>query len=190
MKNRMKNDDLNPREDKKHKQNPKVLNREVFYRGDNIIDQGDEGFRAYYIEKGRVEVLAKREGHELKIAELGPGDIFGEMSLINNEPRSATVRAMEDVTLTVISRDEVEGKIKRIDDKAIRALINVLCDRLRDTTHGQMEQYMSLADFQDRVTGIVDRAHDGIDESKRAAFRTEVEPLLADLQFVLDRYQK
>jgi CRP/FNR family cyclic AMP-dependent transcriptional regulator len=184
-----KKDDLDPRQDKKHKQNPKLLNRELFYKGKTIIEQGDEGFRAYYIEKGSVEIVKNEDGHELKVAELHEGDIFGEMALINNEPRSATVRALEDTTVTVISRDEIDGKIKSIGDRAMRALINVLCERLRHTTEGQMVQYMSLTEFQDRVTGIIDRAQDGVTEEKRAAFRREVEPLLADLQDVLDRYQ-
>lgn len=185
----MKNQDLDPRNDEKHKKNPKLLNRDVYYRGKDIIQQGEEGFRAYYIEAGRVEVLVEEAGHLLKVAELGPGDIFGEMALINHEPRTATVRAIDDVTVTIISRDEIEGKIKRIEDKAIRALINVLAERLRVSTHEQMQHYKSLSEFQDRVTGIVDKAHAGVDSKKRDAFRREVEPLLADLQSVLDRYQ-
>ena len=49
---------------------------------------------------------------------------------------------------------------------------------------------MPLSEFQDRVTGMVDKAHVGVDSKKRDAFRKEVEPLLADLQAVLDRYQE
>ena len=167
----------------------RVLSREVFYPGKTIIRQGDESYRAYYIEKGRVEVLVKDGPHQLKISELGPGDIFGEMALITHEPRSATVRATEECVLTVISRDEIEGKIDSIQDCAIRALINVLAQRLRDTTRGQLDQYKNLSDFQDRVTGIVDRVDIGISEADRRTFRAEVMPLLDDLQRVLDKYQ-
>lgn len=186
----MINDDLDPRHSEKNRKNPKILNRDVYYRGKDIVLQGEEGFRAYYIEKGRVEVLVEQDGHALKVAELGPGDIFGEMALITHDVRTATVRALDDVTVTIISRDEIEGKIKRIEDNAIRTLINVLAERLRVSTRGQMQHYKSLAEFQDRVTGMVDRAHNGVSEDKRAQFRKEVEPLLNDLQDVLDRYQK
>lgn len=182
--------DLDPR--KSHEgRNTKVLNREVFFKGKTIIQQGDSGHRAYYIERGRVEILVKDEDgkHQLKVAEMGPGDLFGEMSLITNEPRSATVRALDDVTLTVISREEIEGKIKRIDDTAIRALINVLAGRLRKATMGQLNHYSNLTDFQDRVSGIVESVDAGIDPKSRDAFREEVGPLLADLQKVLDRYK-
>ncbi|MCC7305912.1 MAG: cyclic nucleotide-binding domain-containing protein [Alphaproteobacteria bacterium] len=184
-----KHNDLDPRKGL-NPRDQRVLNREVYYKGQNIVSQGDDGYRAYYIEKGRVEVLVKEDGHQLKVTEMGAGDIFGEMALITREGRSATVRALEETTLTVISRDEVEGKIGNIRDPAIRALINVLAERLRSTTKGQMTHYKSLAEFQDRVTGIVDAVHDGIDAKNRDAFRNEVTPLLEDLQKVLDRYHR
>ncbi len=169
--------------------NRRVLNREVYYKGQTIIEQGSEGYRAYYIERGHVEILIKDSHHQLKIAEMGPGDIFGEMALITREPRSATVRALDDCVLTVISQEEIEGKIDSIKDKAIRALINVLAERLRNSTLGQLTQFKSLAEFQDRVTGIVDAVHDGIDEGQRKNFSNEVTPLLNDLQKVLDKYR-
>jgi CRP-like cAMP-binding protein len=180
--------DLDPRKQIKNKKRPKILNREVYFKGQNIVEQGDDAWRAYYIESGRVEVLVKEGKHQLKVAELAEGDIFGEMSLINHEPRSATVRVIEDCTVTVIARDEIEGKIENIEDNAIRALIDVLVERLRESTKGQVQQYKSLADFQDRVTGLVDRVHVGIDQSKRSQFRKDVMPLLEDLQKVLERY--
>lgn len=185
-----KDDDLDPRRNPESRQ--KILHREVFFRGKTIIDQGDTGVRAYYIERGRVEILVKdKDGkHQLKVAEMGPGDLFGEMALITKGRRTATVRALEDVTLTVISRDEVEGKINRIVDPAIRKLINVLAERLRVATQNQLTHYSTLTDFQDRVTGVVDSVQTGIDPKARDAFRGEVTPLLEDLQKILDRYQR
>lgn len=181
--------EYNPKEDQKNSKNPKILNREVFYKGKDIVRQGEDGVRAYFIESGHAEVLIKEGPHELKVAELEEGDIFGEMALINHEPRSATVRAVEDCTVTVIARDELEKKIDNIEDKAIKALINALAERLKESTRGQMDHYRNLADFQDRISGVVDRVDMGIDKSQRNAFREEVTPLLADLQKVLDRYQ-
>jgi CRP-like cAMP-binding protein len=184
------NDDLDPRRNIENRS--KLLHREVFFKGKTIIDQDDIGVRAYYIERGKVEILVKDKNskHQLKVAEMGPGDLFGEMALITHEPRSATVRAIEDCTLTVISREEIEGKIKRIDDVAVRKLINVLAERLRNATMGQLAHYTNLTEFQDRVSGIVDSVHGGIDPKSRDAFRDEVTPLLNDLQKVLDRYQR
>ncbi len=181
-------DSLNPRKGIEASK-PRVLNREVHYAGKDIIRQGDEAGRAFYIEEGRVEVLIKDGPHELRVAQLGPGDIFGEMSLINHEPRSATVRCVTNTTVTIISRDEIEGKIERIQDEAIRALINVLGERLKAATRGQLDHYRNLAEFQDKIAGIVHRVSEGIDAQQRVKFRGEVEPLLDDLQKVLDRYK-
>ncbi len=188
LKGRASRNALDPRTTMDPK-NPRVLNREVHYKGKHIIHQGDTGHRAYYIERGRVEILVQDGPHQLKIAEMGPGDIFGEMALITKEARSASVRALDECVVTVISLEEIEGKIKRIDDVAIRALINVLAGRLKNSTQGQMRQYKSLAEFQDRVTGIVEDVHEGIDEKHRDTFRADVTPLLNDLQKVLDRYK-
>jgi CRP-like cAMP-binding protein len=185
------NHDLDPRKSLEGR-NTKVLHREVFFKGKTIITQGDSGVRAYYIERGRVEILIKDKDsrHSLKVAEMGPGDLFGEMALITQEPRSATVRALEDCTCTIISRDEIEGKIRRIEDAAVRKLLHVLAERLRNATMGQLAHYTNLTDFQGRVTGIVENVQGGIDPQSRDAFRDEVTPLLNDLQKVLDRYQR
>lgn len=171
------------------KQFKDVLPRETYYGGDNIIEQGDEGIRAYYIEKGKVEVLIREEGHELKVAELGPGDTFGEMALLNHQLRSATVRVLEECTVTVISKSEIERRLESIDDPDIRKLITALAGRLQSATKGQMEQYKNLNEFQDRMAGMADRAKLGIDESKKEQFREEIEPILNQMQNVFDKYQ-
>lgn len=177
-------EDLDPRN-----HSDRVLHREVYFKGADIITQGESGFRAYYIEKGRVDVLVKEGAHEVKVNELSRGDIFGEMALINHEPRSATVRVADDCTVTIISRDDIEGKIERILDPAIRALIEVLVKRIHDATQAQVRQYAALASFQDRIAGVVDSVAMGIDEAKRDKFRKEVEPLLEKMQQALGKYK-
>ncbi len=169
---------------------PRLLNRDVYYKGDIIIQQGSTGINAYYIEQGRVEILVREGPHEVKIAELGPGEIFGEMALIEHETRSAAVRAITDTTVTVISASELQKKIKRIEDKAVGTLIHVFIDRLRTANNGQLARYKELADFQDRVTGIITKAGRGIDKGKRDAFRDEAEPLLAKLEALLEKYHR
>ncbi|MEZ5919665.1 MAG: cyclic nucleotide-binding domain-containing protein [Alphaproteobacteria bacterium] len=82
-------DELDPRNAKRPQgEKSRILSREVFYKGTTIIRQGDSAFRAYYIEDGRVEVRVEEDGISLKISELGPGDIFGEMALISRGRRA------------------------------------------------------------------------------------------------------
>lgn len=180
--------ELDPRQDMQPHL-PRILNRELYYKGQTIIEQGSGGFNAYYIEKGRVEVIAREGRHRIKLCELGPGEIFGEMALIEQQERSAAVIALADTTVTVISAPELERKINRINDKAVRALMNIFLGRLREANKGQLRQYRSLAEFQDRIAGLVEKAGRGIDEEKRTAFREAAEPLLAKLETLLEEYR-
>ena len=68
--------------------------------GDEIVRQGEEGDVVYVIAEGRVAV--SRNGEALR--ELGPADVFGELALILDTPRTATVTAIEQVLLRTVGR--------------------------------------------------------------------------------------
>lgn len=84
-----------------------LMEEESFAEGTYIIREGETGDRLYFIETGRVKVSKNNQnGEEVRLTELGPGAEFGEMELIDIQPRSATVRAMEPVvTLSLTNRD-------------------------------------------------------------------------------------
>ncbi|HJL50153.1 MAG TPA: cyclic nucleotide-binding domain-containing protein, partial [Polyangiaceae bacterium LLY-WYZ-15_(1-7)] len=76
--------------------------------GQKAIEQGREGNEAFVVVRGVLEVV--REGDERTVlAALGPGAIFGEMALVSDAPRAASVEAAEPVTLLVVSREKLEG---------------------------------------------------------------------------------
>jgi NADH dehydrogenase len=80
----------------------------AYYRpGDYIFRQGDPGMDFYVIERGEVEVLRSPDGAEADelLAVLGPGDFFGEMALIDNCPRNASVRARTSVEVLIMGRN-------------------------------------------------------------------------------------
>jgi uncharacterized membrane protein len=93
---------------------------------------GDEGSEFYLVQLGRVAVCYPDEvGHEVTIAMLGPGDFFGEISLLDGGPRTATVRAEGEVTLLSLSRHDFLEFLKRNPVAAIH-ILTVLGQRQRE----------------------------------------------------------
>lgn len=82
--------------------------------GERIVREADEGRSLYVLLDGVCSVSVKgSDGKEVSITELRKGDIFGEMSVLTGEPRSATVTALTDVTASVISRAKIAGLLQR-----------------------------------------------------------------------------
>lgn len=86
---------------------------ERFSDGDIIVREGDLGREMYVIRRGRVEVTRLHDGRNVVLATLERGSFFGEMSLLEGEPRSATVRAKGDTELLVIEPGTLLLKIRR-----------------------------------------------------------------------------
>ena len=103
----------------------------IYHSGEVIIRENDIGETAYVIEQGRVKVTKKRGGRTVHLAELGPGGTIGEMSMIDEKPRSATVIALEETTLREVHRSDFSAALQREADAAIR-LLRVIFERLRE----------------------------------------------------------
>ncbi len=106
------------------------LDREIFASGQQIFKYGDMGDCAYLIEEGAVEVLILKEGGEHRIRLIGRGELFGEVSLIDYQPRTATVRAIERTVLLPIPRKMMEGLLEK-SDPVLRHLLLVILERFR-----------------------------------------------------------
>jgi len=70
----------------------------VFHAGEVVFEEDSAGRQMYVVNAGRVNVLKRSDGGSVLVGTLGPGDIFGEMALVDDLPRSATVVAAEDDT--------------------------------------------------------------------------------------------
>ena len=98
--------------------------------GQDIVKQGDTGVGAFIIRSGRVEVVQERDGASERISELKAGDVFGEMALLDEFPRSATVRAIEPTTCLGIQRWHFKGILESHPQLAL-ALLPILTRRIR-----------------------------------------------------------
>src|SRR5436309_8088181 len=100
-------------------------------RGSLILTQGDPGEALFLIRSGQVKVsVLSEDGREVILSVLGSGSFFGEMALVDDEPRSAHVIAMEDTTLLVLRREDFQGILKQTPSIAL-ALLRELSRRLR-----------------------------------------------------------
>jgi len=104
-----------------------------FPAGETIFRAGDPGGVMHAVLVGRVEVsIVDRDGNRVVLHALGPGEIFGELSLFDGEPRSATVTAVEPTRTFLVDRDDLGRLFARRPQAAIDVLA-VLGRRLRAT---------------------------------------------------------
>jgi small-conductance mechanosensitive channel/CRP-like cAMP-binding protein len=81
----------------------RAANEHIFCAGEAIVRQGDAGSSMYVVVSGRARVMLEPSGQE--VAVIAPGGIFGEMSMLTGEPRTATVRAVDDVRVLEITAE-------------------------------------------------------------------------------------
>lgn len=103
-----------------------VAQGSFFQPGQIIVTQGTPGQAFYLILAGRVEIL--RDGRSL--GAFGPGDFFGEMSLLDQAPRSATIKAIEQTECLMLSSWDFKALLERYPSIAVK-LLEVLSRRLR-----------------------------------------------------------
>ena len=107
--------------------------RRVFAEGDELMRQGDDANSMFVVLSGKVRVT--REHRDLSapmvLAILGPGEIVGEMGLLDGEPRSATVDAVEDTITMEVSKEALTRAVLRYPE-LYGALAKVLSKRLRE----------------------------------------------------------
>jgi len=105
-----------------------------FAAGEEIFRIGDQGRNAYFIESGAVEISVRRDDADVVIAELSVGEIFGEMSMIDDAPRSATVTAVVDTEVIVIQRSRFLKPLQS-GDPMMNLILRIVLARLRDAQH-------------------------------------------------------
>ncbi len=120
-----------------HEAAPEVLDElaqaareKLFSPGQVILHEGSTGSRLYVVLDGMVEAVRSYEGEEVVLARRGPGELLGEMALIEGGPRSATVRAVKPTRLVEISESDLRSAFAG-DPELIYEAARVLSSRLR-----------------------------------------------------------
>ncbi len=101
-----------------------------FSAGTVLFSEGDEGNEMYVIQGGKVKITRRVGAQDALLAILPEGEFLGEMSIINDLPRSATATVLEDAKLLVLDRHTFEAMIRGNSEIAVR-MIKKLADRLQ-----------------------------------------------------------
>lgn len=107
-----------------------MAKRQKFRDGKTIFREGEASTCAYVVTEGDVELTKTGPKGPIRLAVLNKGELFGEMGLLDDSPRSATARAVGQTTLEIVSREEFLTMVREDPKKAV-AVMEKLVDRLR-----------------------------------------------------------
>ena len=108
-----------------------LMREKTYPKGSVIVFEDDPGDSLFIVHSGRVKVvLVAEDGREVILGVLGVGEYFGELSLIDDQPRSAHVIAMEDASLLVLRREDFRKRVES-NPKVAWSLLHELSRRLR-----------------------------------------------------------
>jgi CRP-like cAMP-binding protein len=118
----------------------------AYHEDDVVVGEGEDGEEMFIVLIGGVKV----HSGETEIVQLGPGQHFGEMALIDRSPRSASVSSVGDSKLMVVKRRDFFDIVRKDHDVAVKLLwsfLGVLSERLRNTSR-------ELSDARERLSNL------------------------------------
>lgn len=111
-----------------------MMGQTLSYRsGERLFEKGDDGDAAYVILEGAVDVLIPTDSGEISVAVLGAREIFGEMAVLLDQPRTTAIAAQSDLKVLRLDREAFFNMLNEFPDVAIE-LIKILGTRLETTT--------------------------------------------------------
>jgi len=126
----------------------------TFPAGTKVVEMGERGRSLFLIADGTVRVLYPSRTTDFELARLGPGEFFGEMALLNDKPRSATVQALGEISVMVLQQDDFQKIVLESPPVALK-LLEALSVRIRNAD----EHISTLSDkaMRDPLTGLMNR---------------------------------
>jgi CRP-like cAMP-binding protein len=141
-----------------------IIEVKEFAAGDILFKEGDPGDAWYALYRGKVDVIKNVGTNQKEIYPLGEGACFGEIAILDGQPRSATIQAIEDSVALRISRQAFEELLDQehtVAFKLLRLLAITLAQRARSTTERLSELVLEAeaGQVQHGVTQIVDESY-------------------------------
>ncbi len=124
----------------------------VYQPGEVVVREGDVGEMMFIIQTGEVRIHKRIRDRETTLAVLKAGDFFGEMAIIDKEPRSASATTAAESKILVLSKDIFESQIKT-NPKIIMSILKKMSERLRAAD--RQIKTLLMRDNHSRVTGTL-----------------------------------
>ena len=168
-----------------------ILERRFIPKGQLIIRAGEFGQEAYLIQSGQVSVFIVKDDKEVELTRLEAGQIVGEMAFIFDGPRTASVKAIQDTNLIVISRIQFQEKLKE-SDPTVRAIVQMLSHRIVDANNTLLNKKSDLDDLKQTARIIYQNISVKLSLNQQRNFQNTVLPhlegLLESLETFKERY--
>ncbi len=166
-----------------------ILERRYVPKGKIVVRAGDPGNSAFLIQSGIVRVYVEHQGKQVELARLGAGQIFGEMALVFDEKRTATVEAAEDANLIVITRAILEEKLHK-SDPTVRAIVPMLMKRIVQNNNSLLSHHADLRMLADVAMNIYNSILGALPETDQPSFKDDVLPKLDDFLIAVRSFEE
>ncbi len=149
--------------------------------GTPLFFEGDVGDFAYLVVAGEIEIVVRRDGRDVVLARRGPGEVIGEMALLDGGGRSASARVSVDSELVAISADQIATRIAE-SDPVLRLCLGAVLDRFRETQSRLDATRIAAAPEVRTARGINDTFHTAV---KTLTMERQIEGALKRDEFEL-----
>lgn len=120
--------------------------KKFLQKGEVLFREGDPGDAAFIVNSGSIGIFKVLEGEEVELATLRPGELFGEMAIVDGSKRMAHAVAKEDSVVVVVPSSTVDARLAKIDP-FLRALMKILVTNLRNVHQAYMRRARSVNDY-------------------------------------------
>jgi signal transduction histidine kinase len=135
--------------------------------GKTIIRQGEPGDSMYILKEGQIEISKEAAGQEFLLAVRGPGEVIGEMSLLDRSPRTATVRTLQDSRLLKISQQNFQELLENSSSAAL-VILHTVTLRLRQN-EALLHQHEKMASLGTMAAGLAHELNNPASAAHRSA---------------------